>query len=191
MKTTQLIVFILITVCSFSLWSCKDKDPDPQPAPPSPNVKEEQLPPITTTGAGTFGCKVNGKVWVAKSNKTGWPPTYASVDKSNNRLINISGSMLKHPSIFHIIGLQFYYLINKSNFKLNILTDTVPSANYIDTDKNKFWRTDSILGGEVTLINFDTVKQIISGTFYFDCVNKETNDTLRITDGRFDMNYTY
>jgi len=28
------------------------------------NTLEEQLPPITTTGANTFGCLVNGNTWL-------------------------------------------------------------------------------------------------------------------------------
>jgi hypothetical protein len=51
--------------------------------------------------------------------------------------------------------------------------------------------TNNKLGGAMNITRLDTVSQIISGTFYFDCINEETNDTLHITDGRFDMHYTY
>tara|TARA_R110002073_G_C9371447_1_gene572214 strand:+ start:845 stop:1168 length:324 start_codon:yes stop_codon:yes gene_type:complete len=36
-------------------------------------VEEDQLPPITQTGANTFGCLINGKVFIPKD-KTGYTP---------------------------------------------------------------------------------------------------------------------
>lgn len=185
MKPLALLLILLALSAGFV--ACNDDDP----IVPNNTNTQEQLPPITTIGAGTFGCKVNGKVWVAQSNKTGWPPTYASVDKNNNLLINISGDMVVEPDFFHMIGIQFYYIEKKTNYPLNLLKDSFPNANYIDMSDNQFWRTSSILGGGVNIFRFDTTIQILSGTFYFDCINKETNDTMHITDGRFDMHYTY
>lgn len=180
------LLHIVFVICA-CLVACNDDDP----ITPNNTNTQEQLPPITTIGAGTFGCKVNGKVWLAKSNKTGWPPTYASVDKNNDLLINISGDMVVEPNFFHMIGIQFYYIEKKTNYLLNILKDSFPNANYIDMNHNQFWRTSSIVGGAVNILRFDTTIQILSGTFYFDCVNKATGEILKVTDGRFDMHYTY
>ena len=179
---------LAILFLAMLLGSCEDNHTTnpTQNKPPA----EEQLPPITTTGAGTFGCKVNGKVWVAKSNKTGWPPTYASISKQNNWLVRIAGFILKDNTEDLTINLT-YYNKNMDNYPLYLRDDGYNSGLYINVITNSFWRTDSLTGGEITLTRFDTVSQIISGTFYFDCINKETNDTIHITDGRFDMHYTY
>lgn len=175
---------------SFILFSCRDKEPDdPRPAPQTPPVKEEQLPPVTTTGAGTFGCKVNGKVWVAK-NKGSFPYVYSSVNRADSWFVNVSGNLIINPIQFETINLTFFHL-NKSNYDLKLRKDENPGGTYIDVNANKFWHTDSITGGEIQISRFDTINQIISGTFYFDCVNKETHDTLHITEGRFDMGFVY
>ena len=52
-----------------------------------------------------------------------------------------------------------------------------------------YW-TDSIITGQLTITHFDQQKQIVSGTFYFDAVEATSGDTVHVTDGRFDMNYT-
>ncbi|MBS1947911.1 MAG: hypothetical protein JST47_09105 [Bacteroidetes bacterium] len=44
------------------------------------SVAEPQLPPITQTGANTFGCKVNGKVWVPY-----WPCDHTSLGSTELR----------------------------------------------------------------------------------------------------------
>lgn len=59
MKTTFLKTALLLFVITFL--NCENNDP------------EDQLPPITQTGANTFGAIVNGKVFVAKD-KTGYTP---------------------------------------------------------------------------------------------------------------------
>jgi len=56
----RLTTFI-ISFCILALFAtCKKKDP------PIGNNATAQLPSITTTGANTFGCLVNGEVWLPK-----------------------------------------------------------------------------------------------------------------------------
>jgi hypothetical protein len=151
---------------------------------------QEQLPPITTTGENTFGCKVNGKVWVAKSN-TSFPHMFFALDRVNNSQLILSGNLIRRPTDDFTVNLTFSHDIGVVEYTLGYNNDAAPSARYIDANKNKFWETDSLRGGGVTLLRFDSVKQIISGTFYFDCINPETGEILKITEGRFDMNFTY
>lgn len=57
--TTRLPLYLalaLLTQCS----KCKD---DPTPATPT-----DQLPPVTQTGAGTFGCLLNGQAFLPSGN---------------------------------------------------------------------------------------------------------------------------
>lgn len=42
--------------------------------------------------------------------------------------------------------------------------------------------------GRINILRLDTINYIIAGTFYFDAVNKE-GDTIKVTDGRFDLKY--
>lgn len=191
MKSILTLSSILLT--SVSLLSCRDNEQDDLvPTSQNPPVKEEQLPPITSNGANTFGCRVNGKVWVAKD-KAGFP-VYASIDRDNNYKITITGSQINGSEFYRLIAMGFFYL-PKTEFYPLFLNDyklgKYYGGTYIDLDSNKFWNTDSLVGGSIHINKLDTVYQVISGTFAFDCINPETHDTLHITDGRFDMNYLY
>jgi hypothetical protein len=54
-------ILLLITITFFN---CSNSD-DP--------IEQDQLPPITQTGANTFGCVVNGEVLIPKD-ATSYPP---------------------------------------------------------------------------------------------------------------------
>ena len=57
---------------------------------------------------------------------------------------------------------------------------------YID---NPPYYTNNTLTGELNITRFDSIKQIVSGSFYFNVLDN-TGDTVKITNGRFDMPYT-
>ena len=63
MKQIKKILLTVGVVTIFTFSQCKKK------------TEEPQLPPETTTGAMTFGCKVNGKVFVPKDGR-GKPGLY-------------------------------------------------------------------------------------------------------------------
>ena len=63
MKYIKITLLALGVITLFTFSQCKK------------NKEEPQLPPETTTGAMTFGCKVNGKVFVPKDGR-GKPGLY-------------------------------------------------------------------------------------------------------------------
>ncbi len=74
----------------FSCSSDENKTEEPQ----------DQLPPITTSGANTAGCKINGKILIPKNGtqSIGGPAIYG---------LNISAGMNFHPPI---IGDDYWQL---------------------------------------------------------------------------------
>lgn len=48
--------------------------------------------------------------------------------------------------------------------------------------------TNKLYTGELNIEKLDSVQQIIYGTFWFNGVN-DKGDTVKVTDGRFDMHY--
>lgn len=181
---------LAILFLAMLLGSCEDNHTtNPiQNKPPT----EEQLPPITTNGAGTFGCKVNGKVWVAKSNKTGWPPTYASINRQNEWHVNVTGMISLNNMRDELINVRFYNTYaNYYPLYMDLKMPNLSAARFTDFTVNQTWGTDSIIGGDLSILKFDTSNQIISGTFSFRCINQQIKDTMEITEGRFDMHYTY
>ncbi|TXE02102.1 hypothetical protein ESY88_13745 [Subsaximicrobium wynnwilliamsii] len=50
------------------------------------------------------------------------------------------------------------------------------------------YNTTTQTAGELNIIKLDEEEQILSGTFWFDCVDSEGN-VIEIRDGRFDLKY--
>jgi hypothetical protein len=50
------------------------------------------------------------------------------------------------------------------------------------------YQTNANATGELTITHLDTINLIVSGTFQFKAVSKG-GDTVRITNGRFDVHY--
>lgn len=164
------------------------------------------LPPVTEAGNNTFGCKVNGQVWV---------PYFRCIDlvagatelTYNISPINTDSSL--PLSIWldagnHIDGESFFSF--RQNFSLS--DHIYGPGNIIDS-----LLIDFNSGSAPTYSNFqiyqvsntpryfqisklDTINKIISGTFAFTLYTKvgvNTLDSVVISDGRFDLqigNYT-
>ena len=62
-----------------------------------------------------------------------------------------------------------------------MFNDLYPNGNIFDTNED--------VTGELNLKKFDLVNQIASGTFWFNAVN-DKGDTVKVTDGRFDVRFT-
>ena len=52
------------------------------------------------------------------------------------------------------------------------------------------YHTNDKAPGELKIIKLDTKKQIISGTFWFNCEEANSAEVAEIREGRFDINYT-
>ncbi len=78
------------------------------------------------------------------------------------------------------------------NSCLNIDTSTVCALLHsIDTSTGmgakEYWNTN----GTLIITKVDRATGIIAGTFEYDAYSPECNDTVRITEGRFDVRYKY
>jgi hypothetical protein len=164
----------------------KDKDqPEPEP--------ELILPPITTQGLNTVGCKIDGKVWVPYS-KTSVPFIYAGVSKSNNWTFEFGAQQIdKYGLATNYIQMYFGSLKEDSAFLFtnnrlgNILYLTPDNTN----GKQKFNSDENLENGEVKILLFDSIKQIISGTFYCTVIDSNTKTKHSLTEGRFDLRFAY
>lgn len=180
----NLKLFIIIIACANIFAACKKDKTTTEPA--------DQLPPATQTGANTFGCLVNGKVWIPKGyNGMGSPNPNVKVETGNNGLpvltldtkqfnntvsegtLFLSIGNLDFPRIFTYPA-DMTYLFGWSKYFGNCNTPA------FDTTVKKW-------GGGI-ISKLDLSNKIISGTFY--CKFKAaTCDTVFITDGRFDIKF--
>ncbi len=163
------------------------------------------LPPETQTGVGTFACKINGVVWKYKdpnyeflSTKpvTRWEfdPTIMggnlyiggfrySDGITANSLLAVGADSLLFVNEKNINNNGYNFGIVFNNFKpLTGECYEYRTTNSIDSSKNFF------SSGKLIITKLIQSSKIISGTFY--CTIKQTGcDTLKITDGRFDLKY--
>lgn len=172
----------LLLAALFSLSQCKQKS-DPQP--------EDQLPAATQTGAGTFGCLVDGQAWTPKGNagvanfRVTYDPgyhggnlsirAYRYPDKSNNfQYINMGGDRISQPGVYPLI--------------LNGDRD-VSYTDYLRAAPCDYYGGQApditYMKGALTITKLDLSTGIIAGTFEFTLA-KPGCDTVRVTKGRFD-----
>ena len=167
-------------------------------------VDPNGLPPETQTGAGTFACLINGAVWQYKNAdnffttpKTRWEfdPSmyggylsiggirYSDGVNADAILSLVADSLLtnKEKTVNKYYGID--YGINYINYSsTNRICREFYTTPVIDSSKNFY------SSGKFTLTKLDQNARIIAGTFY--CTIYQTGcDSLKITDGRFDLKY--
>jgi len=159
----------------------------------------DQLPPETQTGANTFGCLVDGKVFKPAGSSISGPNLsgiyqHIYLSSPDGYVFSVSGTNKKDPRNITTVGFGFdsvsmqvgiYPLkirkTGQGGGGVRIYNDTFPNGNLFDTNEN--------VTGEMNLKRFDLTNQIASGTFWFNAVN-DKGDTVKITDGRFDVRFT-
>jgi hypothetical protein len=154
-----------------------------------PTPKEE-LPPITQEGKNTFGCLVNGKVWLPKGNN-GTANLDLSYDLSfMGGAFNISAYSIEN-------GFRKYITISSDSISKSGTYQVSPIGRFLTfyseldskgagCDLSDF----SIVKrkGQVVITKLDVGKQIASGTFEFT-LYKPGCDTVKVTQGRFDIKF--
>lgn len=179
----------LLLAALLGLSQCKHKNP-------SPAKPEDQLPPATQTGAGTFGCLLNGQPW-KPSGFNGYPnflvsydPTYYGgslsirtyrypTDAKQAQYIGFGGDQLNKPGTYPLTAPgsptppgPYVALFSDGN---------VPSpCNMYQVGIGATQAT-----GQFVITRLDKAQGIISGTFSFT-LSQPGCDTIEITQGRFD-----
>ena len=161
------ILLLLSTLFIFVSW---DKDND-KPANPV-----SQLPPATQTGANTFGCLINGEPFVVSNTSQ-----QTAIYQGGGVQFGAGGVYIVVLDPFEI-GVNYQFMdLGQGQARVRYFEDPNPQLGchyeYNDTYQ-----------GTVRFTKIDTVNYIISGTFEFSTVNENCED-VKITNGRFDMQY--
>ena len=167
---------LFLTIVSVSLLAgCTKKEA----APP--------LPALTTHGANTLGCRINGEVFAASG------ISFQSVTDGVNLIPYTDGWYIRGVAGNKRIYMQIDFASNPTvpaTFPLGrrepfrgrymyFPDGTVPSGS---TE----WLTDESRTGTVTVTSY--TKTWASGTFQFDAMNGDSN-IVKIEDGRFDISF--
>jgi len=182
MKTSKFTLLILPLL----FFACK-KDP-----PIDPEPSEPVMPPLTHQGLNTFGCYINGELFVAGGGDSYWdlPPVSGSFDETTKKLI-IQGTRYSDVTIREFIvfivnitvGIADYPLqVESENFEGYRINGSETSCDYFHNPEDK---------GICKVTYFDEDKNIIAGTFNMTLIDLdcEYDTIMKITDGRFDFKY--
>lgn len=203
-KQAFLISFLLLSF----LWAISCRHPE------DPDLRV-LLPAVTQEGKNTFGCMLNGKPFVTKdryatenptayfSNRgyggfwvTGYDvfdlkkitkmfPTYSNQSNQTDDRVGVKVGIYATRDFYPNPG---RYTLN-SSFRTGFLLlnsyDNCPTVNYavIVNDSTPIYRN-----GYMEISKLDTARRIIAGTFEYTLV-KSGCDTIKVTDGRFDLHY--
>jgi hypothetical protein len=174
MKISKLSFPFILLFIAFVFSQCKKE-------PVNPNT-DDGLPPATQTGANIFACKVNGQNWIS--------------GKSSPDLgVSITSDTLAIKGTYHSIGVETIYLLIKENLQQDVAYDvninnsiTYTTTRLCNSGTINFYNYHSN-EGQVKLSKLDRTNKIISGTFFFNIIRQNCGDTLRFTNGRFDIKY--
>ena len=161
----------------------------------------DPLPLATQEGKNTFGCYINGAPWVAGIAPYVLDPTlhkieaeYDELEYGNDygRFLSLKGHRTNDSTDgFMAINLKPVHGIGEIShpdaeiFDVSALIVRTNHGQYIDA---LGFKLDTLFDYKIEITYLNTEKNIISGKFYFTGTSAE--DTVNVTDGRFDIKYS-
>jgi hypothetical protein len=146
---------------------CKKDDP------------EAGLPTATQEGKNTFGCLVDGQVFVPKPGQaisiTKREPLEASVYRTDLLVSGMGDGYVEFA--LHNASQQGTYALGETSTK-SYGTYSVSGIRYY---------TNTAHVGTVTITRIDTVAKVAAGTFQFTALDYQSGKTVTISNGRFDV----
>lgn len=143
------------------------------------------LPPPTTIGKMTFGCKIDGKNFLpggigggvnSETDGTGWG--YVSGSNSNT-----------NSSVAIVINRPGYSL--KQNVQYDCDQEKIFCSCISSSGGNACYFEELPISGGIVFTKIDSVNRIASGTFEFTAYSASCDKTTKVTDGRFDVKFTH
>jgi len=149
----------------------------------------KKLPKVTQNGAHTFGCKVNGEVWVPNGIHEIYGTSIAALTASFcaepitlNLYITIT-AIKDHENFVEDLHIR----INSNTTGTYILNGSQqPGYHYPSYCSFGNAETDSLRTGIVVITKIDNTNNIIAGTFEFTGIDRRDGKIHKITEGRFD-----
>jgi hypothetical protein len=159
--------------------------------------EKDQLPPETQTGANTFGCLVDGKVFLPKRGGFGSPEhfrcDYQFVD--GHFVFQLVGTRYGNDAV-NSVGVYYTSTTLIKEGKYSFSTQSTPDYAFGQHSDGSFTtyrlhKTDGITyTGELWIKKIDTINGIISGTFWFNALDDYgSGSKVEIREGRFDARF--
>ena len=153
------------------------------------DTEPTELPPITQEGKNTFGCKVNGKVWIPNGFSNGFGNPTPPVSIYFRKRCDDRGNCTTYNTwIFELLAKKgtgentgSLYVSAYSMYLDGTADDLGATFKYNDVN----YGVDINLPNTFNITRLDTTAKIIAGTFYFTGTDAKGNK-ITVTDGRFD-----
>jgi len=179
MKNTILLFSI------FLIQSCIVNNPDGPEEPMEPT-----LPELTITGLHTFGCIVNGELWIPNVDAPFSSLHYElNYDDSNGGFNLNAGRINNSQNIDEIIFIKstildtgIYHINSPPGDDIVFMDFELGGVDCVEFKSH--WEKET----HIEIVYLDKAERIISGRFEYLAHNL-CGDTLEITDGRFDLKY--
>ncbi len=167
----KLLLFSAIALLLSAAIGCEEK-----------NEKNwKKLPPATQEGKNTIGCLIDGKLWA--TNYWGLIDIMNSNISADFSIKNMGEGKDVYCNIFAAKKDYTSISILISNSKIEIGKKLKGELVFQSKGLQFFLSKDPY----IYLTKLDTLNHVISGRFSGKVINKYTTETLKITDGRFDM----
>ncbi|GAB3574085.1 Riean_0653 family protein [Hymenobacter daeguensis] len=183
-------LLLLVALALLAPGGCKTKDPTPDP----PKDPLSLLPPETETGAGTFGCLINGQAYIASTSISANGDWQSTTKLAIGSTMSLNGAAA--GSTITILAALNGALQDNQNF--SIISSATPFPVFTP-GINQFYTHvaaipciydgDYFKSGQIQLLHFDGVRRIASGRFAFKLYGPSGCDALRVTNGRFDVKF--
>lgn len=151
------------------------------------SCKKDKLPKATQEGKNTFGCKVDGEIYIAQIQGisfSGAKPVTVNNFQTNGFILSTIDSRTGESYSKRVL-IQLPYLQTTGKYQLG------SSSSYGQYEFNYSpgpnYQTDATHTGTVTITRCDLTNQIYSGTFSFTAIDNNTGQVVKVTDGRFDV----
>ena len=200
-----MLAFMLLALMLKST-KCEKNNPEPN------EPKELTLPPATQIGANTFGCKLNGHVYVPKGTIGGPGIGYKRYHQSEGKLristrnVHDFGAktISNYKGGFKTLWIDLFvtsgvYTAGQysgfQNTQLGIPFHFAVANDSIDPNVGYEYWVDSTKTNSINITRLDLQNFIVSGTFEFTVIHDDIyqvgHDTIKVTEGRFDLNNLY
>ena len=155
------------------------------------NCPELKLPPLTTEGLNTFGCKIDGEIWVPH---TDWQLIQTPLDFGE-----ITVEHFDDENRFYIrVDRRPNGQCDSTNqvIHLSVSIDTLEqgvinySTGFSDWNSGKWqYRLDTTSIANIEVHRFSLPERILSCSFSFNFLHGSSGEVKKVTDGRFDLSF--
>lgn len=146
----------------------------------------ETLPPATQTGANTFGCLKDSKLWLPKGNvgTSNMSPSY-DPNFNGQAIFDIAAYRILSDNDQQYLGIAVEGINNTGIHPVDGTSGNVYFS--IKNGCDYLYSHDTTVHKKGTITITKLSLPIISGTFEFKIYKKGCGDTIKFTQGRFDI----